>query len=87
MGTLERQIRTPWRCLPCCAPRAQGAAQAVEDGAVIDALFEKAENEAEITDALGIGYRAIMHIHDSQEQQERDHLTPDDRLRTIRRVF
>ncbi|CZR67538.1 related to salicylate hydroxylase [Phialocephala subalpina] len=33
---------------------AQGAAQAVEDGAVLGALFEKAENKAEIYDALGI---------------------------------
>ncbi|KIM92686.1 hypothetical protein OIDMADRAFT_139218 [Oidiodendron maius Zn] len=73
---------------------AQGAAQAVEDGAMLGALFEKAENMSEIADALGIyerlrkprttrvvhestEYRAIMHMHDGEEQRERDRLMTD----------
>ena len=61
----------------------------MEDGAVLGALFEKAENKAEIQDALKIyeelrkprsmtivrestEYRAIMHMHDSEELRERD---------------
>lgn len=35
-----------------CSPRAQGAAQAVEDGAVLGALFERLKHRSQVADAL-----------------------------------
>ena len=49
--------------------RAQGAAQAVEDGAVIGALFAKAQDKDEIKDALNI-YERLRKSRTSRVVQE-----------------